>query len=128
MGSNRWTMTDIEKMGLKIVNTQKVVSKCVNLPKKQKYNNVKTEGFDSKHEYNCFKELELRQKTGKITALVCQVTFHLITGVSYKADFVYFDKSLKKFIVADAKGMKTKEYIIKKKMMKEILGIEILEM
>lgn len=123
--SKRWTMDDIERKGLNIACNPKTPE--IREIKKPKYGNKKTEGFDSKHEYECYKQLELKQKAGIITALNCQVTFHLISGVSYRADFTYFDKSTHQFVVADAKGMKTKEYVIKKKMMKELLGLEILE-
>lgn len=125
MSNNRWTMADIERKGLAVAGKPKTPEIEVI---KTKYGNKKTEGFDSKHEYECYKQLELKQKAGLITALSIQVTFHLIPGVSYKADFTYFDKIKKLFIVADAKGMKTKEYIIKKKMMKELLKIEVVEM
>jgi hypothetical protein len=122
---SKWTLNDVKKLGL---NVSEPFGKTEQLPVKQKYNNRKTNGFDSKHEYECYCQLELKQKAGLITALCCQVSFQLIKDVKYVADFTYYDIEQKKFIIADAKGMKTQTYILKKKMMKDPLGIEILEM
>ena len=125
MANNNWTLADIERKGLKVVE-QAIPPNSGEL-KKQKYGNKKTNGFDSKHEYECFKKLELRQKTGEITALSTQVAFHL-QDCKYIADFVYLDLKTKLWVIADAKGMKTAMYRLKKKMMLSILGIEIVEM
>ena len=46
--------------------------------------------------------------------------------VEYRADFVYFD-SEDNLVVEDAKGVRTKEYIIKRKMMLWLYGIRIKE-
>ncbi len=40
--------------------------------------------------------------------------------VVYKADFVYIDKRLGKTVIEDCKGMRTTEYIIKRKLMKQL--------
>lgn len=37
----------------------------------------------------------------------------------YKADFVYYDKALGKTVIEDSKGMRTKDYILKRKLMKQ---------
>lgn len=37
---------------------------------------------------------------------------------TYIADFVYYDKKQKKTVIEDCKGMKTKEYILKRKLMR----------
>lgn len=37
----------------------------------------------------------------------------------YIADFVYFDTKLNKTVIEDTKGMRTKEYILKRKLMKQ---------
>jgi len=68
---------------------------------------------------------------GLITGLKTQVKYELlpkqgkVQAVSYKADFVYEENG--KTIVEDVKGFKTKEYILKKKMMLYFHGIEIKE-
>ena len=48
-------------------------------------------------------------------------------AVTYKADFVYTDAATGKEIVEDTKGMRTKDYIIKRKLMLYIHGIKIQE-
>jgi hypothetical protein len=48
-------------------------------------------------------------------------------AVTYIADFVYIDNSDGKEVVEDAKGVRTKEYIIKRKLMLFIHGIKIQE-
>ena len=48
-------------------------------------------------------------------------------GVNYIADFVYTDCRSGEIVVEDSKGMRTKDYIIKRKLMLWIHGIRILE-
>ena len=107
-----------------------------------KYNNKKItvdgQKFDSKKEANRYKELRLLEKAGEIQALRTQVKFILIpaqrdeaTGkviereCSYKADFVYEEDG--KTVVEDVKGFRTKEYIIKRKLMLWRYGIRTRE-
>lgn len=107
-----------------------------------KYNNKKitVDGqiFDSKKEANRYKELRLLEKAGEIKDLRMQVKFTLIpaqrdeaTGkvvereCSYKADFVYEEDG--KTVVEDVKGFRTKEYVIKRKLMLWRYGIRIWE-
>ena len=114
------------------------------MPKKSsKYGNKKIEYngevFDSKKEYKRWCELKLLERAGKISDLKRQVKYVLIPSqkgsdgkivereCSYIADFVYFDREQKKAIVEDTKGMRTKEYIIKRKLMLYVHGISITE-
>ena len=107
-----------------------------------KYNNKKItvdgQKFDSKKEANRYHELVLMEKAGVIKNLSRQVKFVLIpsqrdeaTGkviereCSYKADFVYEEDG--KTVVEDVKGFRTKEYIIKRKLMLYQYGIRIRE-
>ena len=107
-----------------------------------KYNNKKItvngQVFDSKKEANRYKELRLLEKAGAIKDLRMQVKFTLIpsqrdeaTGkvvereCSYKADFVYEEDG--KTVVEDVKGFRTKEYVIKRKLMLWRYGIKIRE-
>ena len=106
------------------------------------------ETFDSAKEYRRFCELKLLQRAGKIKDLQRQVKFVLIPtqresdevgargGVkkgkvieqecAYLADFVYVnDKG--ETVVEDTKGFKTKDYIIKRKLMLFVHGIRIQE-
>ena len=48
-------------------------------------------------------------------------------AVNYIADFVYTDCRSGKQVVEDSKGMRTKDYIIKRKLMLYIHGIRIFE-
>ena len=101
-------------------------------PKPSKYKNVRTNGFDSKKEFQRFQELVMLEKSGKdgeINSLETQVGFPLrVNDVligNYIADFVYYENGVK--IVEDCKGVKTPIYRIKCKLMKAIYGIEIKE-
>ena len=95
-----------------------------------KYHNQKTiiDGikFDSKKEANRWCELQLLEKAGIISNLQRQVTFELIPrqlengkviekALKYIADFVYDENGQQ--VVEDCKGFKTKEYLIKRKIM-----------
>ena len=105
--------------------------------KKPKYNNKKTiaDGmeFDSTHEAVRYGELKLLQKADEITALQTQVWFLLEPKSDknqasyYIADFTYYDLKRKKFVVEDAKGVKTAAYILKKKAMYNKYGIDVKE-
>ena len=103
--------------------------------------------FDSKREAERYIYLKLLQKAGEISDLRCQVEYELIpnqygadvitpTGkkkrgklleraVKYKADFTYIEDG--ELIVEDVKGFKTKDYILKRKMMLFFHGIRIKE-
>ena len=48
-------------------------------------------------------------------------------AVNYIADFVYIDSATGKEVVEDAKGMRTKDYILKRKMLLYFHGIRIRE-
>jgi hypothetical protein len=109
--------------------------------KKSKYKNEKAEykglKFDSIGERDHYIELELRQRAGEIRDLKTQVSFEIqpaftdskgkrIRAITYKADFVYYDLKDKRTHVEDFKGFKTKEYLLKKKLL-AFKGIEIEE-
>lgn len=118
-----------------------------------KYNSRKVAvdgiAFDSVREARRYKELKLMQQAGKISDLRLQVPFELVPAlyehsgeiytkgkrkgqpkrgkciekaVVYKADFVYTENGCQ--IVEDAKGVPTKDYIIKRKLFKQIYGKE----
>lgn len=124
-----------------------------NYQPKSKYGNKKIhlDGivFDSLKEANRYQELKLMERAGLIKDLRQQVKYVLIPAqrepekigtrggkvkgkvvereCSYIADFVYYDNNLKACIVEDTKGFKTKEYIIKRKLMLFIHKIKIVE-
>ena len=121
---------------------------------RSKYNAQKTffNGiwFDSAREADRYAELLLLQRAGKISDLRCQVKYVLIPAqyevyerygkngkrlkdgkrciekeCAYIADFVYKEDG--KDVVEDVKGMRTKEYLIKRKLMLWVHGIRIKE-
>lgn len=105
--------------------------------KESKYHNrkVTVDGltFDSVKEASRYQELKMLERAGEITALVRQVKIELIPKTKlyracyYIPDFTYFDKRVQKTIYEDVKGMKTKEYLLKRKLLYWRHGIEILE-
>lgn len=119
--------------------------------KKCQYNGIV---FDSRHEMQRYKELLLLQRAGEISDLELQKHFELIPAqyensteiyksgprkgqikpgklieraVEYIADFYYYDHGKGYIVVEDTKGMKTKEYIIKRKLMLYKYGLRVLE-
>lgn len=89
-----------------------------------------TEGiFDSMEEHKRWCSLKLLLRAGVISDLRRQVKYSLDAGgihiSNYVADFVYLNAGDE--VVEDSKGFKTPEYIQKRRLMKEILGIEIFE-
>lgn len=106
------------------------------------------EVFDSRKECRRWQELKLLEKAGEITDLRRQVPFELLPdqrepdrigprgGIKkgriierkavYIADFVYKDRSGCE-VVEDCKGMRTKDYIIKRKLILFRFGIRIKE-
>lgn len=101
--------------------------------RRSKYNNRKTERdgriFDSLHEAECYDVLKLRLQAGEIRGFVCQQPFVLPGGVRYYADFVVL-RNDGRYDVLDAKSdatRKDKAYRIKARQMREVLGIEIVE-
>lgn len=108
--------------------------------------------FDSRREAGRFQELRLLELAGEISDLRLQVKYVLIPTqrapsfevykrgpnkgrrkpgevlekeCAYIADFVYTKGG--ETVVEDAKGVRTKEYIIKRKLMLERYGIRIKE-
>jgi hypothetical protein len=94
-----------------------------------KYRNHKTvtldgEVFDSQREARRYSTLKLLEKCGAISDLKRQVVFELLPAQREEC----FDTYKKgKPVVEDVKGMRTKDYIIKRKMMLYFHGIKIRE-
>jgi hypothetical protein len=103
--------------------------------------------FDSKKEARRYQELKIMEAAGKIEDLKTQVKFTLLPAqrepdtvgpkggkirgkviereVAYIADFVYVENG--QLVVEDTKGMKTPEYVIKRKLLLYMTGIRIRE-
>ena len=124
---------------------------------KNKYYNTKTKTsdgnvFDSGKEARRWEQLLLLAKAGEITNLRRQVKYELLPNqyetyeryskrgerlkdgerlvarkVEYVADFVYTIVKTGETIVEDTKGVKTKDYIIKRKLMYAVHSIKIKE-
>lgn len=102
-----------------------------------KYGAKKSGGYDSAKEHRRANQLKLMQRAGIISNLREQVKYVLIPTqrdndgrllekeCSYYADFVYEKGGVT--IVEDTKGVRTKEYIIKRKLMLRVHGISIVE-
>ena len=118
----------------------------------KKYTTPDGQVFDSKKEYRRYIELMWMQKAGEIEDLQRQVKFVLIPGqyeegtevytkgkkkgqkkqgallereCAYYADFTY--KVNGELIVEDTKGVRTADYILKRKMMLYFYGVKIKE-
>lgn len=92
--------------------------------------------FDSAKESRRYCELKLLQRAGKIQELQLQKEFELLPSqkidgkvveraVKYKADFYYLQDG--RVVVEDTKGFRTKDYIIKRKLLLWRFGIRIIE-
>lgn len=125
------------------------VSKSADAPRKaNKYGAKRVGGHASKKEHNRAMQLRLWQRAGLISDLREQVPYELIPAqyghagtdlkgrpvralleraCKYIADFVYTDSKTGQIIVEDTKGVRTKEYIIKRKLMLYLHGIRIKE-
>lgn len=92
---------------------------------------------DSLAESRRYSELSRLARLGVISDLKRQVSFELIPAqygedgklleraVTYKADFTYYKNG--KLVVEDVKGVKTKDYIIKRKLMLYVHKIKLVE-
>lgn len=99
--------------------------------------NVRGQRFHSKKEARRWEELQLLSRAGKITDLKRQVRYLLIPSqyddegrciersCTYVADFVYRKDG--ELVVEDAKGKRTADYVIKRKLMLHVFGIRVLE-
>jgi hypothetical protein len=103
--------------------------------KKSKFNNnkciVDDKEFDSEKEANYYKKLKILLKAGKIGFLELQVPYELNPGgthsLKYIADFVFVDRETGEKHVVDVKGFRTVIYRKKRRLMKKVHGIKIIE-
>ena len=82
--------------------------------------------FDSQKEADYYVELKNRLKANDIKGFCIQPTFILAPGLKYKADFIVFNSD-NTYEVIDVKGVKTKEYIAKKKVFEDKYNMKIKE-
>lgn len=102
--------------------------------KPSKYRNCRTVvdgiAFDSTAEAKRWGVLKLLQAGGQISRLQRQVNFPIVIDgalvTTYRADFVYFEDNHR--VIEDVKGFRTKEYILKKKLVEACYrGVTIIE-
>lgn len=106
--------------------------------KRNKYGARKTGSHASRKEHERACQLKLIQRAGLISDLREQVKYQLIPAqrdpqgnllereCAYVADFVYTGAD-GNTVVEDTKGFRTKDYIIKRKLMLHVHGIQIKE-
>lgn len=96
-----------------------------------KYRAVRTGGYASKKEARRALELALLAQQALIDDLHEQVKYEIIPkqdgerAAHYIADFTYIEGG--KFVVEDSKGFRTREYVMKRKLMLLVHGIKIRE-
>ena len=139
--SVRWTEEQLEDY---LKRTNQIYRKPSVKRIKNKYGNQQliVDGVkrDSLAESNRLEEIKILESSGYIKNLQYQVPFVLIASqdgefrherpVKYIADYVYDElqeDGSYKHIVEDCKGHKTKDYIIKRKLMLYIHGVSIKE-
>lgn len=108
---------------------------------KRKYGNRPTNGYASAAESRRAAVLKLLERGGAIRGLREQVRYELIPAQEgerachYVADFVYEERGQQPdgalwwaIVVEDVKGVRTAEYVIKRKLMLQAHGIRIREL
>lgn len=105
------------------------------LPRSNKYHAEPCEidgvRFASKAEGRRYRILQTLARAGAIADLRLQVRFPLVVNGHpigrYTADFVYTDLATGQTVVEDVKGAASRDYILRKKLMKALHGIDIQE-
>jgi len=80
--------------------------------------------FPSRLEAKYFEHLKMMKKSGELVMFLRQPKFDLGGGCTYSADFLEFHKDGTCRVV-DCKGVLTKEFIMKKKIVESLYPIEI---
>ena len=106
------------------------------LSKRSKYRNRRTicgaqHSHQSSKEANRCDELHLMVKGGLISELQLKKRYPIVIDgmkiCDYEDDFNYVDNKTKTLIIEDCKGMKTRIYSLKKKLMLAVRGLTITE-
>lgn len=107
--------------------------------KRSKFGNIRVEEdghtFDSKKEARRYRELRLMERSGEIDKLELQPVYRFEhNGVligKYTPDFRYEDTRTGELIVedvkAESKAARSRDYILRKKMLKAFYGIDVQE-
>jgi hypothetical protein len=101
-------------------------------PRKYRNKPVVIDGirFDSKAEGNYYLALKDREAKGEVGGVELQKRFPILGPkgelvCTYVADFAFWDHREDRFRIVDVKGVETKEFKLKRKMMRAFNGIEI---
>ena len=110
------------------IEDYKNFSNCNIRKTKYRANKTSIDGhtFDSKKEAEYYCELKYKLQANEINGFCLQPTFMLAPGLKYKADFIVFNSD-NTYEVIDVKGLKTKEYIAKKKVFEDKYNMKIKE-
>lgn len=100
-----------------------------------KYHNRKTTyngiQFDSQKEATRYQELRLLERAGHIRKLELQPRYDLIVNGHkigfYRGDFRYEMVETGESVLEDCKGFRTQVYMLKKKLVKALYGVQITE-
>jgi hypothetical protein len=136
--SNEFSVISAPKNATAHTGVSSVIPSVTN-KRVNKFGAIKTEidgmTMDSKREATTYQNLKMRAAAGEIQNLVAdkeKLRYPLQVGDVligyYEADFRWTDAHTKIVVVADAKGKKTAVYQIKRKLMKAIFDIDILEL
>jgi hypothetical protein len=101
-----------------------------------KFGAIRTDGYASKAEASRGAELDLLVKAKEISQLRRQPRYILLDAdktagyarpLCYVADFEYLDHRSDRMVIEDVKGFPTPAYLIKKRLMKQLHGLEVTE-
>jgi hypothetical protein len=117
-----------QSKGLKVLGgTAPVDFSGTDAAQRSKYGNTKTRRdgftFDSIAEADYYEIKKLEVAQGRMLYFLRQVPFHLPGGVKYICDFAEFYKNGVTFV--DVKGMQTRDFINKRKMVRAMYGVNI---
>lgn len=97
---------------------------------RHKFNAIRTTvddiSFSSKKESEYYRMLKLRQMSGEVLFFLRQVRFDLEAGLRYTVDFMEFHADGNIHFV-EVKGMRSKDYIMRKKLVESQYPIKIEE-
>jgi|ERR1035441_4192632 hypothetical protein len=107
---------------------------CLSQPMRSKYGAKRTDGYASGREALRAAELRILERAGKIGPFNEQVPYTLLPATAefpralrYIADFTYVDRETGEVVIEDAKGVRTPVFKLKKRLMKQLLGVDITE-
>lgn len=85
--------------------------------------------FDSQAEANYYAALKLRERAGEVTDIELQRWYDLIVNgvlvARYRADFVFFDRICCSRRIVDTKGVVTRDFRMKQKLMRACHALEV---